>query len=176
MLALHERKLHGVASHTSGAGSSFGGVGSDGEAGGDAEGEEGAAAGAAVAESGAGAGAGAGSTLGCAIDLDGESGAFHMRSSRPAEGAPPNGNSAEHPGVPPASGVPAASGGAAPPAEGEPSGGTERSPTQLVVDGWRREWRRHGGGGEAEGAELEERFRQQCLRKEIGGKVMLGVG
>eukprot|EP00964_Phaeocystis_antarctica_P050925 scaffold29673_cov24-Phaeocystis_antarctica.AAC.2 len=172
MLALHERKLHGVASHTSGAGSSFGGVGSDGEAGAEAEGEEGAAAGAAVPESGVGAGAGAGSTLGCAIDLDGESGAFHMRSSRPAEGAPPNGNSAaEHPGVPPASGVPAASGGAAPSTEGEPSGGVERSPTQLVVDGWRREWRRHGGGGEAEGAELEERFRQQCLRKEIGGKV-----
>jgi len=58
------------------------------------------------------------------------------------------------------------------PAEGEPSG-AERSPTQLVVDGWRREWRRQGGGGEAEGAELEESFRQQCLRKEIGGKVML---
>ena len=41
MLALHEHKMHGVAS-CEGAGTSFGGVGSDGEAGADAEGEEGA--------------------------------------------------------------------------------------------------------------------------------------
>ena len=91
-----------------------------------------------------------------------------MRSSRPA-GDAPNGNSAEPDG---ATGATGATGGSAPPAEGEPSG-TERSPTQVVVDGWRREWRRQGGGGEAEGAALEECFRQQCLRKEIGGKVML---